>query len=683
LVLACPDREPHLAHDVEGAGVVPGLDLMSTAHHIFIAMADGVRLAASLFRPDGDAPWPAILEALPYRKDDDTSSYRREYERLADAGYVVCRVDLRGTGSSEGVAEDEYPAVERSDLLTVIDWLATQSWSTGSVGMYGTSYSGFNSIQLAMERPPALKAIIPIFATDDRYGDDAHYFGGALKQLDLVDYPTYMIAMNALPPVPSIFGEGWRDEWERRVTETEPWVLTWLAHQRHDDYWQFGSLRPDYGRIEAATMIVAGWADGYRNNSLRTFEQLRCPARVVLGPWAHASTDTSLPGPNIDLVPEMLRWWDRWLKGVDNGIDREPPIALFAQRSTRPGPTRPEMRGEWRYEPGWPATRLRPSVLALTDADGPASAAPGPDVLEVRGDVGWTAWISCAAQLPWGQPADQRPDEAFSLAYTWPALDEELEILGHARLTVNISSSAPIAYLSAKLCDVFPDGVSSLVARGMLNLAHRDSRDDPTPLEPDRAYEVAFDLEVTSWTFEAGHRVRLDLAGTDWPNAATPPVPLTLSIDRARSSIMLPVVVGASPSPGAPSFAPPRRADHAVPSRGRDAYIWRIEHDVPAGATRAVVGNSGDYPATDDTPSYAERYEGTVTVRPDDPGAAAAHGEAAFEIRWPEATCTSRATLEVDSDADTYRVRIDLTVTEDGDVRWHRRWDRTIPRDHQ
>jgi putative CocE/NonD family hydrolase len=683
LVLACPDREPHLAHDVEGAGVVPGLDLMSTAHHIFIAMADGVRLAASLFRPDGDAPWPAILEALPYRKDDDTSSYRREYERLADAGYVVCRVDLRGTGSSEGVAEDEYPAVERSDLLTVIDWLATQSWSTGSVGMYGTSYSGFNSIQLAMERPPALKAIIPIFATDDRYGDDAHYFGGALKQLDLVDYPTYMIAMNALPPVPSIFGEGWRDEWERRVTETEPWVLTWLAHQRHDDYWQFGSLRPDYGRIEAATMIVAGWADGYRNNSLRTFEQLRCPARVVLGPWAHASTDTSLPGPNIDLVPEMLRWWDRWLKGVDNGIDREPPIALFAQRSTRPGPTRPEMRGEWRYEPGWPATRLRPSVLALTDADGPASAAPGPDVLEVRGDVGWTAWISCAAQLPWGQPADQRPDEAFSLAYTWPALDEELEILGHARLTVNISSSAPIAYLSAKLCDVFPDGVSSLVARGMLNLAHRDSRDDPTPLEPDRAYEVAFDLEVTSWTFEAGHRVRLDLAGTDWPNAATPPVPLTLSIDRARSSITLPVVVGASPSPGAPSFAPPRRADYAVPSRGRDAYIWRIEHDVPAGATRAVVGNSGDYPATDDTPSYAERYEGTVTVRPDDPGAAAAHGEAAFEIRWPEATCTSRATLEVDSDADTYRVRIDLTVTEDGDVRWHRRWDRTIPRDHQ
>jgi predicted acyl esterase len=256
-------------------------------------MRDGVRLAASLFVPDGDGPWPAVLEALPYRKDDDTASYRPEYERLAAAGYVVCRLDLRGTGSSEGIAEDEYPAVERTDLLTVIDRLATQEWSSGSVGMFGTSYSGFKAA-----RPGRLTDV------HDRE--------------------------NALPPVPSIYGDGWREEWERRVRGTEPWVPTWLAHQRSDEYWRFGSLRPDYDRIEAATMIVAGWADGYRNNTLRTFEALRCPTRSVIGPWAHASTDTSLPGPNIDLVPEMIRWWDRWLKGEDNGIDREPPIALFA-----------------------------------------------------------------------------------------------------------------------------------------------------------------------------------------------------------------------------------------------------------------------------------------------------------------------------------------------------------------
>ncbi|MEP6973071.1 MAG: CocE/NonD family hydrolase [Actinomycetota bacterium] len=565
----------------------------TTEQHVFLPMRDGVRLAASLFVPDGDGPWPAILEALPYRKDDDTAAYRREYERLAEAGYVVCRVDVRGTGSSEGIAEDEYPAAERTDMLTVIDWLATQDWSSGNVGMYGTSYSGFNSIHLAMERPPALKAIIPIFATDDRYADDVHYFGGALKQLDLVDYPTYMIAMNALPPVPSVYGEGWREEWERRVRGSEPWILTWLAHQRFDDYWRFGSLRPDYDRIEAATMIVAGWADGYRNNTLRTFEQLRCPTRLVIGPWAHASTDTSLPGPNIDLVPEMLRWWDRWLKGVDNGIDREPPIVLFAQRSTRPGHTRAEMQGEWRYEPAWPAERLRLTTLALGDALGPARRDDGRDVLEVRGDVGWTAWISCAGHLPWGQPDDQRPDEAFSLTYTWPELEEELEILGHARLSITVTSSAPVAYVSAKLCDVFPDESSSLVARAMLNLAHRDSREEPSRLEPGRPYEVTFDLEATSWTFEAGHRVRLDLAGTDWPNAWTPPEPLTLTIDRASATLTLPVLDGPTPTAGSPTFAPPRGRSDAVPNRGHGGYDWRIEHDVPTGESRAVVGTTG------------------------------------------------------------------------------------------
>ncbi len=652
---------------------------MVTKRDLFIPMADGIRLAVSLFVPDGSGSWPAILEALPYRKDDDTAAYRREYERLADAGYVVCRVDLRGTGSSEGIAQDEYPAVERTDLLTVIDWLATQDWSTGNVGMYGTSYSGFNSIQLAMERPAALKAIIPIYATDDRYGDDVHYFGGALKQLDLVDYPTYMIAMNAMPPVPSIFGEGWREEWERRVAGNEPWILTWLAHQRLDDYWRFGSLRPDYARIEAATMIVAGWADGYRNNSLRTFEGLTCPARVIIGPWAHASTDTSLPGPNIDLVPEMLRWWDRWLKGVDNGIDRESPIVLFAQRSTLPGATRPEMRGAWRAEPTWPAARLRPTTYALADADGPAG-----DTLVVRGDVGWTAWISCAANLPWGQPDDQRPDEAYSLVSTWPALDQELEILGHASLTITLASTAPVAYLSAKLCDVFPDGSSSLVARGMLNLAHRDSRETPAPLAPGRFVEITLELEATSWTFEAGHRIRLDLAGADWPNAWPSPEAATLTIDRPSATLTLPVLDGPSPATEIPTFAPPRTKHEAVPNRGEeDAYTWRIEHDVPTGETRAVTGYGGDYPSSDDVPSYLERYEGTVAVTPSDPGRARAHGEGAFEVRWPEATCGAEVTLDVESDRDTYRVRIDLTVTEDGDVRWQRSWDRTLPRDHQ
>ena len=441
---------------------------MPTQEHVFISMRDGVRLAASLYVPDGDGPWPAVLEALPYRKDDVTSAYRPEYERIAAAGYVVCRVDLRGTGSSEGIAEDEYPAVERTDMMTVIDWLATQSWSTGNVGMYGTSYSGFNSIQLAMERPPALKAIIPIYATDDRYADDVHYMGGAVKQLDQVDYPSYMVALNALPPVPGVYGEGWREEWERRVRGTEPWVLTWLEHQRFDDYWRFGSLRPDYDRIQAATMIIAGWADGYRNNSLRTFEQLRCPTRLVIGPVGarvdrHVAAGTEhRPGAGDDpLVGPVAE--GRGQRHRPRAADRAVRAALHATGRDAPDDggrvaVRADVAG--RAPPSDAAgARRRRTPTRRTTASG--------DVLEVRGDVGWTAWISCAAGLPWGQPDDQRPDEAFSLTYTWPALEHELEILGHARLTVSLTSSAPIAYLSAKLCDVFPDGASSLVSRNI------------------------------------------------------------------------------------------------------------------------------------------------------------------------------------------------------------------------
>ena len=171
-------------------------------------MPDGVELSATLFYPDdGDGPWPALLEALPYRKDDATSSARDYYGSLADAGYVMCWLDVRGTGSSGGIATDEYTAAERGDLVRVIDWLATQRWSLGTVGMFGTSYGGFNSLQVALERPASLKSIVPIFASDDRYADDVHYYGGALKQLDVVDYSTYMVAMNALPPVPALWGE--------------------------------------------------------------------------------------------------------------------------------------------------------------------------------------------------------------------------------------------------------------------------------------------------------------------------------------------------------------------------------------------------------------------------------------------------------------------------------------------
>jgi predicted acyl esterase len=646
----------------------------------WIPLSDGTRLAARLWLPDA-LPAAVLLEALPYRMDDLTASYSSEYERLCrEGGFAVARVDLRGTGSSEGIAVDEYPPQEQADLAEVIAWLAVQEWSTGRVGMYGTSYSGFNSIQTAIERPPALGAICAIYATDDRYTDDVHYTGGALRALDVVDYVLYMAALTVLPPVPSVFGEGWREEWLRRIEGPEPWLLRWLEEQLDGPYWRHGSLRPGYERIACPTMLVAGWADGYRNNTFRTFERLECPKRLLLGPWSHMSTATSLPGPHLDLVPELVRWFGRWLRDEDNGVDGEPPIQVFVRRSTRPEPDLAELRGAWRHEPGWPLERSWVEVLRPEPPE-------GVDELPIEGDVGTSAWISCAGRLPWGQPSDQREDDARSLRYEWGALDEAVEVLGHAVVSLRLASSVTVAYLSAKLCDVFPDGTSVLVTRGLLNLAHRESSVEPAPLEPGRAEDVRIELEATSWVFEPGHRIRLSLAGADWPNVWPPPRAGVLSIDRASLELALPVVEGPPAITEPPVFAPsPGKDPHAPAEGGEQPTVWRIERDVLGREARCVVSHGSDYEAEQGA-RVEERYEGAVGVSTVDPGAAWARASARYVVRWPEADCATEARLELRSDADAYHVVVDVVAEElaDGEGvvgigRRERRFERTIPR---
>jgi predicted acyl esterase len=634
----------------------------------WIPMADGTRLAARLFLP-AHLPAPALLEALPYRMDDLTASYASEYERLCtEGGFAVCRLDLRGTGSSEGVSLDEYHPQEQADLCQAIAWLAEREWCTGRVGMYGTSWSGFNALQVAMERPPALGAIVSIYASDDRYTDDVHYMGGVLKALDLVDWELYMAASNALPPVPAVFGDGWREEWRRRL-DVEPWLLRWLAEQTDGPYWRHGSLRPRYERIACPTMIVAGWADGYTNIVFRALEGLRCPHRVVVGPWSHTSPATSIPGPRIDLVPELVRWFARWLRDERNGVDDEPVLAVFARRSTRPAPDLAELRGEWRAEPAWPPARLRETTLRPEGR--------GPEAIEVRGDVGVSAWISCAGKPPWVLPGDQREDDERSLVYEWEPLADELEILGHPRLRLTISSPHPVAFLSARLCDVFPDGASALVTRGVLNLAHRDGHDRPAPLEPGVPTPVELELEATSWTFERGQRIRLALAGADWPNTWPPPTGGALVVERSSIELVLPTLEGPSVA-SPPSFAPPP-PDAESEAGGGPSAIRRIERD--ASTTRVVVGSRADYDAPFGA-RVAERYEGEVAVVPHDPARARARATSSYRIAWPEATVRAEARLDLRSTEREYLVRIDVEAEEEGGGlgRVERRYERRVPR---
>ena len=287
---------------------------------VSIAVEGGATLACTLYLPPGDGPFATLLEALPYRMHDVTASYVDSYHRFAtEGGFAVLRVDVRGTGNSTGIAHDEYPDIERRDLRTAIEWAAAQPWSNGKVGMFGTSYSGFNSLHMAMEGIPQLAAVAAMYATDDRYTDDVHYMGGVLRALDLIDYPLYMVAMNALPPTPAAFGDGWSAEWQRRLDLNEPWLLEWLRHPKPDATWRRGSVRTGprgegYQRVSCPVLLIAGWADGYRNNTFRTIEHM--PGwQLIAGPWSHKDPSTAHPGPNIDCDRELIRFFDQHLRG--------------------------------------------------------------------------------------------------------------------------------------------------------------------------------------------------------------------------------------------------------------------------------------------------------------------------------------------------------------------------------
>lgn len=624
-----------------------------------ITMRDGVELAATLYLPDPAAgPQPCLLEALPYRKDDLTSSYSSGYRHLSDEClFAVCRLDLRGTGSSSGDATDEYPPEEQADLVEVIAWLAGQEWCNGKVGIFGTSYSGFNGLQLACERPPGLGAVFSIYSSDDRWTDDVHWRGGALKLLDLVDYCHYMTPMCVLPPVPALWGPTWREEWERRLATNEPWGLTWLRETTHGDYWQHGSVRPDYDRIEVPTMIVAGWADGYRNNTFRTMAELASngvPHRLLAGPWAHADPKTAMPGPRIDLDVEMVAWFDTWLR-LD-GSTHVSGCDVFVRTSTVPAPDLDLHDGYW---------VTLPSVPPTTTVSVPLSARPP---LAVAPDTGTAAWIDCAGHLPWGLSGDQRHDDARSL--TWDVAPPADPIVGHPQASLRISVDQPLASLSVKLCDVFPDGTSALVSRGSVDLTFRESvHGAPTLLVPGQEYDVTLDLDACAYAWSPGNTLRVSVTGADWPNTVAPPSPVVLTVHGG--SVSLPVLPGSWP---APSFTP--GADHTAESA--EGVRWSIEDDVINRRTTAHTYTVSEY----DSPYEGrtrEEYVGAVSVdrRTWDQ---TSHAVTTYDLAWPGIDIRVTSTMDIAITRAGFDVEIETTATLGGEVVSHRTWRELVPR---
>jgi hypothetical protein len=535
----------------------------------FIPLRDGTRLAARIWLPeDAEAdPVPAILEYLPYRKRDgtvDRDALTHPY--FAGHGYAGVRVDMRGSGDSDGVLLGEYLKQEQDDALEVIEWLAAQPWCSGRVGMIGISWGGFNGLQVAARRPPALKAVISLCSTDDRYADDIHFMGGCLL-MDKLSWGSTMLAINATPPDPAIVGERWRELWMQRLEGSGLWIEEWHRRQRRDDFYKQGSVCENYDAIECPVYMVGGWADGYSNAIFRVLEHLKAPCKGLVGPWAHKYPHFASPGPRIGFLQECLRWWDHWLKDKETGIMDEPKLRAWVQDSVAPRPWYAERPGRWVAEAAWPSPSSVPTPVALSSAglhlDGET---PGDDVLSICSpqSVGLAAGKWCAYGLGPDQPGDQREEAGGSLVFDSAPLDAPLEILGAPLVDLSLSADRPAAFVAAVLSEVLPDGAATRLTYGLLNLTHRESHEEPRALLPGERYQVRLKLNDCGQRLSPGSRLRLALSTSYFPIVWPAPETVTLQVATAGSSLTLPVRPPRDSDAKLPAFA---EAETAAPLR--------------------------------------------------------------------------------------------------------------------
>lgn len=561
--------------------------------HTEIPMPDGTRLAARIWMPvDAETrPVPAILEYIPYRKNDKT--LERDHARapwLAARGYAYVRVDLRGTGESEGVMTDEYTELELQDGCDAIAWIADQAWCDGGVGIVGISWGGFNGLQIAALKPPALKAVVTICSTDDRYADDIHYMGGTMLS-DQLSWASVMFGINTLPPDPAHVGDRWRKMWHDRLDGSGLWLKTWLEHQTRDTYWKHGSICEDYADVEVPVYAVSGWADGYCRAVFRLVQNLRGPAKGIVGPWSHKYPHLGEPGPAIDWLSEEARWWDQWLKGEDTGIMEEPALRLFLQDHAEPRSHYVERAGRWITEPAWPSPNISPVSYAL-GADGRLSV--DGDLPDRPLQICSPLWVGlqggkwCSYAHPGDQPGDQRRDDAGSLVFETEPLEAPVEMVGDARLTLTFAVDRPVAQVAVRLGDVAPDGAVTRISYGLMNLTHRNGHDAPEELVPGEVYTVEVPLKHVAQHFRRGHRIRLSVSTVYFPIAWPSPELVTMTVHPGRSSLSLPVRAddGATVAEfGPPRIAPPLELTHEVPP----AAEWTVIEDRDTGRVTVEI----------------------------------------------------------------------------------------------
>jgi putative CocE/NonD family hydrolase len=623
----------------------------------WIPMPDGVRLHTRIWSPaEPDGPVPVLLEYLPYRLDDWTAP--RDSERhpwYAAHGYASVRVDIRGTGSSDGFFDDEYSEQELRDGEAVIAWLAAQEWSTGAVGMFGISWGGFNALQLAARAPAALKAIVTVCSTDDRYDNDVHYVGGAVLGIDMAAWGATMFAFNSRPPRPEVVGADWVDRWRSRLDANRPMTPVWLSHQERDDYWRHGSAAEDYRNIGAAVLAVGGWADPYRDAVLRLVANVDAPVKGIVGPWSHQYPDRGLaPGPSIGFLQETLRWWDRWLRGIDTGVEHDPALRAWINEGEAPATHYESRRGRWVGAEAWPSAATDERTLAVSTLRGGGDGAVVVRSPQHTGaDAGRFFPFGNATDLP----PDQRAEDGRSVCFDL-LLDEPVDVLGNVLVHLAVTSDQPRATVTVRLCDVAPDGSSTLVTRGVLNAAKRNGTDRNDPLEPAVAAALPVRLVSTGHRFAAGHRLRIAVSTSYWPWVWPHGTAPTVTVDPSASHVRLPVWTR-SADDGVRFEEPVRSAPLAI-ERVAPAFELpqrTVTHDVESGEWTLDVdpgyGGGRVYP---DGLVFTEDARETYRIRSDDPTSAVATSRWAIGLAKQDWAARLETTSEVTADADAFHV---------------------------
>jgi putative CocE/NonD family hydrolase len=655
--------------------------------NLWIPMPDGVKLAARMWLPEDATahPVPAIIDCLPYRKRDGLKSRDEAmYPYFAGHGYASLRIDLRGTGDSEGLPDDEYTPAEQADLVAAIAWIASQDWCSGNVGMMGISWGGFNSLQVAMRQPPALKAIITVCASDDRYNDDVHYMQGCLLH-DNFAWSSAMYAFVSQPPDPAVVGERWREMWLARLKHYRYPAHIWYGHQRRDEYWRQGSACENYDAIKCAVFAVGGWEDGYSNAVARLVEKLRAPCIGLAGPWGHAYPHNALPGPAIGFLQEALRFWDQWLKGRDTGIMQEPKLRVWMNASHAPDPCAKERPGRWIGHRDWPAPRITPrdfwlGARGLEDTRQPdvkrAILSPQPTG---HMTVEWCSYGGSDGDFP----GDQRADDGCSLCFDTLPLSAPLEFFGAPVLHLAFSVDKPMAKIAVRLNDVAPDSASTRITYTLFSLNHAWDQAQPVALEPGKVYHAKITLNTIAYALQPGRKLRVAISTACWPQLWPGPTATTLTVHTAESRLELPVRPPHAEDKELRPFDPPEESAANPYTITREGDWHRtVTRNVATGAYELVMVK--DYGAVryDDIDwrldcAGLERYR----VKPHDPLSGEADCTYHHELSRGDFVARSETRTTLRNDATHFHLTATVDAYENGQRIFSDEETLSIPRD--